>query len=271
MAEPLPHARRTLVLMYHRIGISLNTWERKYCVSPNQFVKHMEALAHAGYNACSLDAFMAWMNGIAELPDKAFLLTFDDGYQGLYTHAAPVLAKLGWPVTVFLVSSLIGKSDVWCQAENPDESSYPLLSASEIRDLAESGFTFQSHTRSHADLTTLSDEALAVELIEARESLEGLLGKPVRYLAYPYGRHNDHVVEMTKTAGYVAAFTVRPGFNRRGQDFFRIRRLDVFDSDSTAALLRKMSLGSNDGTILKKARYYIDRLTANRKSISSDA
>ena len=270
MAVPLTHAPRTLVLMYHRIGISLNAWERKYCVSPNQFVKHMKALAHAGYQACSLDAFMAWMNGIADLPDRAFLLTFDDGYQSLYTHVAPVLAKLGWPVTVFLVSSLIGKTDVWCQAENPDERSYPLISASEIRELAECGFTFQSHTWSHADLTTLSDEALDRELTGSRESLEALLGKPVRFLAYPYGRHNDHVVEMTRAAGYFAAFSVRPGFNRRGQDFFRIRRLDVFGGDSTAGLLRKMSLGSNDGTMLTRARYYIERLTANRKRTSSD-
>jgi peptidoglycan/xylan/chitin deacetylase (PgdA/CDA1 family) len=271
MTQPTSQPQRVLVLMYHRVDVALNRWEAKYCVSPRQFEKHIAALAAAGYKACSLNAFMAWMNGQTELADNAFLLTFDDGYQGLSEHVAPVLAKLDWPVTVFLVSGLIGQSDIWCQSQNPAEKTYPLLTASQIRKLSHRGFTFQSHTRSHADLTALADDALAAELSSSKQSLEALLERPVDYLAYPYGRHNDHVVEMTRAAGYAAAFSVRPGFNRRGQDPFRIRRLDVFGTDSAAMLLRKIRLGSNDGTALNTVRYYLERFRRGRKNASVQA
>ena len=49
-----------------------------------------------------------------DLPDGSFLLTFDDGFLGVYEYAVPVLRDLGWPATVFLVSQRIGGRDDWC-------------------------------------------------------------------------------------------------------------------------------------------------------------
>ena len=50
-----------------------------------------------------------------------------------------------------------------------------------------------------------------------------------------------------------------PGFNRRDVDRFRIRRIDVYGTDTPAMLLRKIRLGSNDGSLGHAARYYLDR------------
>jgi len=128
--------------------------------------------------------------------------------------------------------------------------------------MARGGFSFHSHSRSHPDLRRLSRRALMEELAGAREDLEDLLGRPVPYLAYPYGRHDENVVEAAKASGYRAAFSVQPGFNRRDVDRYRIRRLDVYGTDTAAALLRKISLGSNDGSWWRSVRYYADRMAA---------
>lgn len=88
------------------------------------------------------------------------------------------------------------------------------------------------------------------------------MAKPVPYLAYPYGRHDERVIEATRAAGYRAAFSVQPGFNRPELDLYRIRRIDVFGTDSAARLLRKVKLGSNDGSLAMEVRYFAKRLGA---------
>lgn len=256
------NAVRIPVLMYHRVGEAHNDWERKYCVSPQRFADHMRTLARAGWRAVSIEDFFAWLDGRAELPGQSFLLTFDDGFLGVHEHAAPVLTALGWPATVFLVSQLIGQRDDWCEAHNPSGVIYPLMDASHIRKLRGQGFSFHSHTRNHADLPTLDDRQLHDQLAGSRTDLQALLGEEVAYLAYPYGHYDDRVLQAAQAAGYQAAFSVQPGFNRQDIDRFRLRRLDVFGTDSAAALRRKITLGSNDGSLGHSLRYGASRVLA---------
>jgi peptidoglycan/xylan/chitin deacetylase (PgdA/CDA1 family) len=255
-------AVRVPVLMYHRVGEANNDWERKYCIGAQRFSDHMRTLARAGWRAVPIDDFFAWLDDRMELPEQSFLLTFDDGFLGVHEHAAPVLAELGWPATVFLVSQLIGQRDTWCEAHNPSGVTYPLMDASHIRELRGQGFSFHSHTRNHADLPTLGDGPLNDQLAGARKDLQALLGEEVPYLAYPYGHYDDRVLQAARAAGYRAAFSVQPGFNRRDIDRFRLRRLDVFGTDSAAALRRKITLGSNDGSLAHSLRYGANRVLA---------
>jgi len=222
----------------------------------------MKALQQRGMEPCSVDEFIAWLGGIGTLPENTFLLTFDDGFLGVYEHAFPLLSAMGWKATMFLVSGLIGGEDEWCRQENPSGRTYPLVGRREIEEMACRGFSFQSHSRSHPDLTKLDRRAVTEELAGARQDLEALLGQPIRYLAYPYGRYNDSVVEIAQASGYHAAFSVQPGFNRRDVDPFRIRSLDIFGTDSAGALLRKVKYASNDGSWWQSVRYYRERATA---------
>jgi peptidoglycan/xylan/chitin deacetylase (PgdA/CDA1 family) len=255
-------ASRVLVLMYHRIGHAANSWEGKYCVSPDRFASHMWALKRHGMHACSAEDFVAWLLGQKDLTEGTFTLTFDDGFLSVYEHAYPLLLELGWPATVFLVSTLVGRQDLWSRHENPSGMSYPLMSRSDINEMARKGFSFHSHTRSHPDLTKLPRATLEEELAGSRRELEDLLGRAVPFLAYPYGRHDATVVEATCQAGYLAGFSVQPGFNRNNVDRYRIRRLDVFGTDTANALLRKVSLGTNDGSVGNMIGYYLDRITS---------
>jgi peptidoglycan/xylan/chitin deacetylase (PgdA/CDA1 family) len=256
----LTEASRVTVLMYHRIGEASNDWERRFSVSPQRFAEHMRALQAHGMRPCPVGDFVAWLEGAGTLCQGSFVLTFDDGYLGVYEHAFPRLSQMGWPATVFLVSDLIGRVDTWTARENPSGRTYPLLGRGEIEAMARGGFSFQSHSRGHPDLRHLARPQLLEELAGARRDLEDLLGRPVPYLAYPFGRYDENVLEATKACGYAAAFSVQPGFNRRDVDRYRIRRLDVYGTDSAAALMRKISLGSNDGSWWQSVRYYADRI-----------
>lgn len=255
-------AARIPVLMYHRVGQARNDWEARYAISAAGFSAHMHALARSGYRAVGIDAFMNWLDGGTPLPDGAFLLTFDDGFRGVREHALPVLEQLDWPFTIFLVSDLIGGEDVWTRRSNPDGCTYPLLDATEIRDMQGRGCSFHSHTRSHPSLPSLDPDTLVEELRGSRERLRELLGQDVSYLAYPFGHVDDRVESATRAAGYAAAFATQPGFNRRDVNRFRIRRLDISGTDTPAMLQRKIRFGSNDGTFGNAVDYYVKRLAS---------
>lgn len=262
MSQREPGPGRIPVLMYHRIGEVCAAAEARYCVTPERFASHMFALAKHGLRACPIDDFAIWLNGGVDLGANAFLLTFDDGFRGVYEHALPVLRQLGWPASVFLVSSLIGGSDAWQQEVGSEGRTYPLLGEAEIHDLRQFGFSFHSHSRTHADLTSLGDDALRQEIAGSKAELETLLGGQVQYFAYPYGRYDERATRMIRAAGYRAAFSVESGFNRQGSDAYHLRRLDVFGTDTPARLLRKIRFGTNDGSLAQSARYYAGQLGA---------
>jgi peptidoglycan/xylan/chitin deacetylase (PgdA/CDA1 family) len=259
----MKQAVRVPVLMYHRVGEAHNEWEARYAISADNFAAHMHALSRKGYQAVGIDAFLDWLEGGPSLPEGALLVTFDDGFKGVREHALPVLESLGWPFTVFLVSDLIGGQDVWTRASNPSGQAYPLLDEADIRAMQQRGVSFHSHTRSHASLPKLDDAELESQLGGSRKSLAGLLGHEVPYIAYPFGHLDERVEAATRQACYRAAFSTQPGFNRRDVNRFRIRRIDVFGTDTPAMLLRKVRLGSNDGSLDHAARYYVDRLKAH--------
>lgn len=253
-------APRVPVLMYHRVGATRNAWEARYAIAPGAFAAHMDTLAKGGYRAVELQAFVDWLGGGPELPAKAIVITFDDGFRGVREHALPVMEQLGWPFTVFLVSDLIGQQDHWTRSANPDGVTYPLLDAGEILEMQQRGVSFHSHTRNHPSLPALDDAQLADQLRGSRQQLAALLGHDVPYLAYPFGHLDDRVEAAARAAGYRAAFSTQPGFNRLDVNPYRIRRLDIAGTDTPGMLLRKVRLGSNDGSVGHAARYYIDRV-----------
>ena len=247
--------------MYHRVDRPKNTAERKYCVDPRRFSAHVQALARAGWQAVSAERFFDWLDGRQALPELSFVMTFDDGFLGAYEHAHPVLKAHKWPATMFLVSGLIGETDRWPKTGIPAAHNYPLLDKHQIDVMQCEGWSFHGHSRNHCDLTTLSETELDEQVAGCRSDLIAL-GLNPRFFAYPYGRFGEREAAAVRSAGYEAAFSVQSGFNRQDVDRMRIRRLDVFGTDTPAMLLRKISYGRNDGSLTEYARTLTRRFTA---------
>jgi len=265
MNHRIVEANYVLVLMYHEIRVGRNPWEQRYFVAPARFSDHVRALRTAGYHLCSLTDFCVWATGRGELPANSVLLTFDDGYSGVFEHAYPILHNAGIPFAVFVVSSAIGATDAWMRSINGDHPAYPLMSRGQVAEVANAGVGIGSHSRHHADLPTLDAEALRDEVYGSRAELEDLLGQKVDSFAYPYGRLNDSVRATVGDAGYACGFSTRSGFNRPGSDPLLIRRIDVYGTDTARSLLRKMRFGTNDGSLQSTVRYYARRALSRRK------
>lgn len=221
-------ARRMAVpiLMYHVISKAPpGVANGELWVDKDVFADEMRALRAAGYTAITLQqAWDGWRHG-GPLPRKPVVLTFDDGYLSHYTHAKPVLRKLGWPGVLYLTTKSIGPGG---------------LTVKQIRGLIKAGWEIDSHTLTHPDLTALDDAALARELGGSRKELQDRFGVPVRFFAYPAGRNDARVREATRAAGYLAATTVEEGVARGADDPFALKRVRVNATDTAESLLRRL-------------------------------
>jgi peptidoglycan/xylan/chitin deacetylase (PgdA/CDA1 family) len=155
----------------------------------------MSCLEEMGIRGVSMAAAVEHRRLRGRWPRDAVALTFDDGYQNLHCHAMPVLAKRGFSATVFLVTGHVGKRNDW--AEPPSGlGSQPMLTWSEARDLAESGWEIGAHTRTHPDLRKLPGELVRREIVDSRTDIEDALGRRADSFAYPFGRSTDVAVSV---------------------------------------------------------------------------
>lgn len=128
---------------------------------------------------------------------KTVVITFDDGCRTLKDYAFPVLSEHGWPATVFLPVASVGAC-----FESAD-----LLGWDDVRWAVERGISFGSHTMSHRNLITLSDNELEYELTESRRVLSEKLGVSFFALAYPFGYFDARVAAACRRCGYDLALT----------------------------------------------------------------
>ena len=82
------------VLSFHEIADPGEALIPEYAVTPTMFVRQIDWLKNNGYNFVSVDDILADREGHRDLPPKAVLITFDDGYRSMYEHAWPLLKML---------------------------------------------------------------------------------------------------------------------------------------------------------------------------------
>ena len=68
------------------------------------------------------------------------------------------------------------------------------------------GYTIAAHTYDHANLAKLPADRLEAQISPPRRVLEGIIGHPIRFFAYPYGAWNSAAVERVNSDGFEAAF-----------------------------------------------------------------
>lgn len=151
--------------------------------------------------------------------DRALVsLTFDDGAEANITTVLPYVNNLNIPTTHCYATSFVVGDEVQAQR---------------VRDFYNAGHEICSHTITHPDLTTVSDETLVAELADSRSFLESVIGVPVPNFATPFGAYNEHVNEVIRGL-YQSHRTVDEGYNSK--DNLDIYRLKVQNMKPTTTL-----------------------------------
>jgi peptidoglycan/xylan/chitin deacetylase (PgdA/CDA1 family) len=113
-----------------------------------------------------------------------------------------------------------------------------------IRNLAQQGIEIGAHTVSHPILTSLSDASARHEIAEGKRQLEAILGKPVRYFAYPNGKHgmdfDERHVAMAREVGFDAAFSTALGAASSAHDPYALPRSRPWDTTRPFYIFRML-------------------------------
>jgi peptidoglycan/xylan/chitin deacetylase (PgdA/CDA1 family) len=224
------------ILCYHAVEPG---WRSPLAIHPDLFARHCAWLSRHR-RTISLPDGVTRMNGSTRWPAGLTALSFDDGFAGLHKHALPILLQHRLPATVFLVAQTLtsaGRPVDW--VDDPPDYRLATLSRDQVLEMQAAGITFGSHSYSHLDLTTLTEEECERDLRVSREVLEDLLGGPVRMLAYPRGRHNERVRAAAARAGFTQAFALPQGPEPIGPH--AIPRVGVWSNDGLIALRAKTS------------------------------
>jgi peptidoglycan/xylan/chitin deacetylase (PgdA/CDA1 family) len=218
-----------MVLMYHSV-VPCHQDPYRSTVSPQRLERQMRWLRSSRLRGVSIAELLKAKD---ERRARGLVgLTFDDGYQNFVSYAMPVLQRYGFTATVFVLPGRLGGHNAW----DPDRPRKELLTADEIRGMADVGMEIGSHGLMHVSLPKADDVVLKEETVQSREILQDLLGHQVRGFCYPYGDMDARVAAAVQAAGYdyACAIAPSPAIGR-----YAIPRTGVHEGDSAWRLYAK--------------------------------
>ena len=221
------------VLVYHEIGPQARG---RLVITAEAFEKQMRHLKAEGYRVIPLEDLVEFTALGRQLPRRAVVLTFDDGYKSFLRYAYPLLKELRFPATLFVYTDYVG-------------TSANALDWAELKRLADEGFAIEAHTKTHADLRRRPGEAveawsrrLEAELAQPLQLFRARLGLAPRALAYPYGSHDTEVADKVRQHGYLAAFTLRREGNPAFVHPLRIHRQQIYAQMTLEEFARNLTV-----------------------------
>jgi peptidoglycan/xylan/chitin deacetylase (PgdA/CDA1 family) len=194
----------------------------------------LDCLVAADYRCVTFSQLMSERSSNSSTDNrKTAVITFDDGYADFATAALPALLERSLTCTLYVTTG-------WLEG-GPTREPGPsdrMLSWSDMPDLVETGCEIGAHSHTHPQLDTLSAADLREELLRPKALLEDGLGREVPSLAYPHGYSSPRVRREARECGYQSGAAVRNRVSPPGEDLFRISRLTVTASTTSAEFSR---------------------------------
>jgi peptidoglycan/xylan/chitin deacetylase (PgdA/CDA1 family) len=225
-----PNGDTTLrVLMYHKVN---DIPDNPTTVPVGRFDEQLAQVKELGYTVVGLDAVLDYYALGTPLPEKAVLITFDDGYRDTLENAMPVLQKYGFPAVIFVPVAYMDDETPLPHELRLSERGVrnPTLDWGLVRELDAGGVRVESHGIGHRPLAEVTLDEAVREIAVSKLKLEEKLQRPVRAYAYVKGSeaHFHPVHEsLLLQAGYEVAFTSISRANGPGANPFRIGRYNV--------------------------------------------
>jgi peptidoglycan/xylan/chitin deacetylase (PgdA/CDA1 family) len=252
------------VLMYHGIVGDEDDISNPIHISKKNFEEQMAWLFENKYRVITI-AEMLWFFQQKEIPPKCVVLTFDDGYESLLTNATPILEKFKFSATLFLLTGAAGKKTY--AGSNTKHSVFPdndaPLSWNQLKTMESLCWDVQSHSHNHYIHNIIPNDVLEKEMRSSKEEIEYNLQKKVEFYCYPCGSYNTKCLQLLKTIGYKAAFSVHPGMAKHNSDTRRLPRIEINQFTDLDCFKRKVETGyaGNLSRLKSSIKYAVYRNT----------
>ena len=185
------------IFVYHDIVKDESQIQYDYMqTTVDTFERQITGLMKLGYKPISYEDLLAYQKGEKAIPKWSFLITFDDGYSGVYKYAFEIAKKYNIPMASFEITDTIGSEGYydWNQAKEMHESGL---------------MSIYLHGYTHIKYDEKTPEELLIDTNMAYENLKNELGDKnvLKVFTYPYGLSTNEERQMLKEAGYVQNLT----------------------------------------------------------------
>ncbi|HET7121231.1 MAG TPA: polysaccharide deacetylase family protein [Solirubrobacterales bacterium] len=234
-------SRAAVFLCYHSVA---DDGPPFLSLTPRTFESQLRILADGGYASGTRADLDLCARGAMTGARRAFL-TFDDGFADTVETALPAMAAHGFTGIVFPLAHHLDTAAplAWPEVAGEVARRPGLMRSTDwegIGKLVEAGWEVGSHGITHARMPTLSDEALAQELLDSRRLLEERLGRRCDLFAYPFGDWDERVARAAAAAGYAYAFSLPFGEQSRASRL-SVPRVMVDDRDDSWRFRAKLT------------------------------
>ena len=245
------------IIMYHQLTKS-ESRAGKYVLTLEQFEKDLKFLKKNGYETVTVNQIIKFTQGEEELPEKAVLLTFDDGCETLYSYAMPLLKEYGFNAVGFAVGVL---ADSYTELDDHNLN-YSCLNWSEIKELCDGGIVdIQSHSYDlHKNTANRSGakkkkgetleqyrEFLLADVSKMKERMIKYTGREPVAFAYPFGSYSSESADILKKCGIKMVLTCEERVNiikkSEPECLFRLGRYNRPYGISSESFFEKMGIG----------------------------
>lgn len=185
------------IFVYHNIVTDDSKVEYDYMqTTQDTFEKQITGLMKLGYVPISYQDLLDYKIGKKELSKWSFLITFDDGYEGVYQYAYPIAKKYNIPMTSFAVDNTVGEDGcyTWAQAKEMQDSGL---------------ISIYSHGLTHIEYDKVDSKTLLNQTNEAYDNLQKELKNTnlLKVFTYPYGLYTDEEIKTLSSQGYIENLT----------------------------------------------------------------
>ena len=211
-----------MVAFYHRVA---DTHPNDWSITRDEFQRHLDYFQERLEPVSLAEAQRRISESFSR--KSTITITFDDGYRDNINFALPLLIERKMPCTYFVSTAHVLDQKPFAHDISAG-TPLPINTAKQIREWSDAGIEMGCHTRNHVDFGKVHDPAeLRREIVDAKDELEQIVGKEVRYFAFPFGTENQLTpvaIEMVCEAGFAGFCSAFGGYNLVGRDAFHIRR-----------------------------------------------
>lgn len=210
------------VLFYHRVA---DSYPNDWTLSCDQFRRHVE-YCQRNFSLVDLAEVQRRVRD-NDSRSAAVSITFDDGYRDNSDFALPLLIERSVPCTYFVTTSNVRNQSAFAHDQRAGRT-LAVNTVEQIREASDAGIEIGCHTRNHVDFSRIHDpKVVREEIVDAKDELEQVIGKRVRYFAFPFGmprQLTQMAIEAVHEAGFHGFCSAYGGYNMVGRDSFHIRR-----------------------------------------------
>lgn len=238
---------KDLVVLYYHEVVENGQGHSYQKIEKDKFEAQMRYLREQGYTPVFFSELKA------PLPEKAVVVSFDDGFLSVYENAAPIMEKHGIRGNIYLPTAYIGNDPKFMTWE-------------QVKQLQGTGtFEMQAHTHDHVDVRMLNMDSLQTQIALSDALFSEKLGYLPEAFCLPFGTYDRGFFKnIQKTGRYAYVLGSYYGGISSGKYRGILPRIGISNDDSLEIFQAKLEGRLNWKGPVQRARLMLQNLKKQR-------